>query len=85
MRKIENLKKPFGIIPEIPYMYKGKVLSKEAKYFVQDFYQFDEISRICSEEKKTISVQNPSTGKIRTCPVKAFSHELKKLFLFLKK
>ena len=61
----------FGIISEIPNMCRGKVLSKEVEDSVQDLYQCDEISRVCSRNN-TIGVQNPFTRKIITCSEKNF-------------
>ena len=42
-----NLKKEHGILPEVPLLSKGKVLSRETKQFVLDFFESDEISRQC--------------------------------------
>lgn len=63
VKKSRQLKLQYGIIPEIPIMSKGKVITKEVKNWVKIFFERDDISRICPGKKDCISIRNIETGE----------------------
>ena len=44
-------------------MSKGKAITKEIKEFVKEFFESDEISRICPVKKDFLSIRNSETGE----------------------
>ena len=65
-----NLKKEHGVLPEVPMLSKGKVLSSETKKFVVDFFESEEISRQCPGLKDCKSVRDQDGNKVvkqKTC------------------
>lgn len=61
VKESRKLKKLYGIFPDIPHISKGKVITKETKKIIQNFYSSDEISRLCPGRKDCLSVKNPET------------------------
>ena len=53
-----SLKKEQGILPEVAMMSKGKVITKEAKLFIVNFFEDDNISRQCPGKKDCVSVRD---------------------------
>ena len=41
----------YGILPEIPPMSKGKIITNEMKNFVEEFYNGDDVSRLFPGKK----------------------------------
>ena len=63
VKKSRLLKSEYGILPNVPTMSKGKVLSEENKDIVRKFYESDEVSRMCPGQKdcvKVISAEGPT-------------------------
>ena len=48
-KKSHKLKDEYGILPEVPIMSKGKVVTKGVIHKVRDFYESDENSRQCPQ------------------------------------
>ena len=45
VKTARSLKKDYGILPKVPHMSKGKVVTKDMEQKVIDFFQDDSISR----------------------------------------
>jgi hypothetical protein len=58
VNKARKLKNHYGILPEIPFMSKGKIVTKETKDIVKNFYENDEYSRQCPGVKDYKSCKN---------------------------
>jgi len=58
VKKSRCLKKEYGILPEIPAMSKGKVISNEAKLIIKEFFESDEVSRMCPGQKDCLKVRD---------------------------
>lgn len=84
VRKSVKLKKQFGIIPAVPHMSKGKVISKETQELITAFYQTDEISRLCPGKKDCVSVRNLSTGSKELIQKRLILMNLKEVFAVYK-
>lgn len=59
-----NLKSSHGILPEVPMLSKGRVLTSEIKQYVVNFFESDEISRQCPGMKDCRSVRDQDGNKI---------------------
>ena len=59
-----QLKKDQGVLPEVPMLSKGRVLTREAKQYVKDFFHSDDVSRQCPGKKDCISVRDESGNKV---------------------
>ena len=57
-----SLKREYGILPKVPHMSKGKVVTKDMEQQVKDFFESDNISRQMPGKKDCISVRD-SDGK----------------------
>jgi hypothetical protein len=44
VKKSRSIKREYGIIPEVPSMSKGKVISTKEKLLIKEFYESDEVS-----------------------------------------
>ena len=53
-----SLKKDFGILPKVPHMSKGKVVTKDMEQKVIDFFEDDSISRQMPGKKDCVSVRD---------------------------
>ena len=51
VKKSRHLKNMYGILPEIPPMSKGKIITNEMKNFVDEFYNGDYVSRLFPGKK----------------------------------
>lgn len=58
VNKSRSIKREYGIIPEVPSMSKGKVISNKEKLLVKEFYESDEVSRMCPGQKDCLTVRN---------------------------
>ena len=58
VKKSRSLKSEFGVLPKIPTMTKGKVISDEHKDIVRRFYEADEVSRMCPGKKDCVKIIN---------------------------
>lgn len=63
VEKSFKLAKQHGILSELKKVSKGKVISKEIKEYVKNFYESDDVSRICPGKKDYISMWTEETGK----------------------
>ena len=59
-----NLKKDHGILPEVPKMSKGKIITKDMEQKVKDFFEDDSISRQMPGKKDCISVRDSEGKKV---------------------
>ena len=59
-----NLKKDHGILPEVPKMSKGKIITKDMEQKVKDFFEDDRISRQMPGKKDCISVRDSEGKKV---------------------
>ena len=59
-----NLKNNLGILPELPMLSKGRVLSQQTKQYVVDFFESDEISRQCPGMGDCKSVRDQDGNKV---------------------
>ena len=64
VRKSCSLKSEFGILPKIPTMTKGKVISDEHKDIVRRFYAADEVSRMCPGKKDCVKLISDEGAKM---------------------
>ena len=51
VRKSRDLKNMYDILPEIPSMSKGKIITSDMKKVVEEFYDLDDISRLFPGKK----------------------------------
>lgn len=67
VKKSRSLKSEHGILPKIPLMSKGKVMSEELKDIVISFYESDEVSRMCPGQKDCVKVRDSEgiTSKVQ--------------------
>lgn len=63
VKRSRELKKQFGILPFVPPMSKGKVISSEMRNKVIEFYEMDENSRMCPGRKECITVRESNGQK----------------------
>lgn len=61
-----TLKKEFGILPEVPHMSKGKIITQETKEVIQKFFESDEISRVCPGKKDYKIIKDDKGKKLIT-------------------
>ena len=57
------MKSKHGILPSVPTISKGKVITEENKDIIRRFYESDEVSRMCPGQKdciKVISAEGPT-------------------------
>jgi hypothetical protein len=84
--KARNLEKEFGILPEIPTMSKGKIIKRETKELIRNFYVLDEYSRQCPGMKDYKSCRNDEGIKVRIqkrlmlCNLKELYQEFVKIY-----
>ena len=64
VNKSRELKSLHGILPEIPHMSKGKVITDDIKKKVEAFYDQDDVSRICPGKKDCVIIRNIQGEKI---------------------
>ena len=62
VQKSKRLTKSHGILPDIQPVSKGKVISKELKENVRNFYKQDDVSRQCAGTKDCVSMWNEVKG-----------------------
>ena len=65
VRKSRKLKEEIGILPEIPSISKGVVITNEQKSIVEKFYESDEISRCCPGMKEYLTIRNADGEKVK--------------------
>ena len=65
VKRSRQLKKEFGILPDVPTLSKGRVISHEEKIMVKNFYERDEISRMCPGMKDCVSVKDNSGQRVK--------------------
>ena len=63
VKKSRKLRDERGILPEIPKLSKGKHISQDDRRSIVDFYESDEISRLCPGAKDYIIVRNENGVK----------------------
>ena len=56
VKKSRLLKSEHGILPKVPTMSKGKVITEENKDMVRRFYELDDVSRMCPGKKDCLKV-----------------------------
>ena len=64
VNKSRYLRKEYGILPEIPKVSKGKILTGDIIAEVENFYQCDDVSRICPGKSDFLSVRDKDGNKI---------------------
>lgn len=62
--KSRRLRKEYGILPEIKKISKGKVITREIIAKVEEFYQSDDVSRICPGKSDFLSIRDIAGNKI---------------------
>ena len=82
VNKARRLKKAKGILPDISPI-KARKLSEESKTEVIDFYNDDEVSRMCPGKKDFVSVKN-SEGKLVHVQKRLLLANLPELYLHYK-
>ena len=82
VNKARKLKKVKGILPDISPI-KARKPSEESKTKVIDFYNDDEVSRMCQGKKDFVSVKN-SEGKPGHVPKRLLLANLRELYLHYK-
>ena len=82
VNKARKLKKAKGILPDISPI-KARKLSEESKTKVIDFYNDDEVSRMCPGKKDFVSVKN-SEGKRVHVQKRLLLANLRELYLHYK-
>ena len=82
VNKARKLKKAKGILPDISPL-KARKLSEESKTKVIDFYNDDEVSRMCPGKKDFVSVKN-SEGKRVHVQKRLLLANLRELYLYYK-
>ena len=82
VKKARALKKEKGIFPDVSPK-KAKKLSEETKRRVIDFYNDDEVSRVCPGKKDFVSVIN-SEGKREHVQKRLLLANLRELYLHFK-
>ncbi|CAF4238702.1 unnamed protein product, partial [Rotaria magnacalcarata] len=83
VKKARKLKDEFGILPEIPKYTKGKKITIEMKSKVQQFYEDDDISRICPGKSDCLSIRD-SDGKKVIMQKRLLLGNLKELYVKFK-
>ena len=78
-----KMKAENGVLPEVPALSKGKVISEELKTTVKTFYESDEISRQCPGKKDYVSIRTDEGNKIQVQKCLIFCN-LKEAFLTFK-
>ena len=63
VKKSRHLKNMYGILPEIPPMSKGKIITNEMKNFVEEFYDGDDVSRLFPGKKDCVIIRNDEGEK----------------------
>lgn len=84
VKKSREMKKKFGIIPEIPHVSKGKIITREVINFVHNFFQQDEISRMCPGKKDCLSIRNIDSGKKEAIQKRLILMNLKEAYCIYK-
>ena len=84
VRTARSLKKEYGILPKVPCMSKGKVVTKDMKQKVIDFFESDHISRQMPGRKDCISVKD-CDGKRHNKQKRLVLGSLKEVFQEFKK
>jgi hypothetical protein len=84
VKKSKQLKLKYGILPEIPAISKGKVLTKEVKEIVRQFFERDDVSRICPGKKDCISIRNIENGQKELVQKRLILMNLKEAYTFYK-
>ena len=64
VKKSSSLKKSFGILPQVSKMSKGRAISEEEKTRIMQFYESDEVSRMCPGIKDKLMVRNKDGEKV---------------------
>ena len=64
VKKSRKLKEEFGILPIVPGMSKGRVITEEIKLAVKSFYESDDISRICPGKRDCKVIRDVSGKKV---------------------
>ena len=65
VKKSRKLREESGILPEVPQLSKGKQVSQQDKRSVIEFYESDEISRLCPGAKDYVMVRDENGVKER--------------------
>lgn len=65
VKKSRDLKLKYGVLPEVPLMSKGRVITNDTKMKVRSFYELDENSRQCPGMKDFKSVINEDGERIK--------------------
>ena len=72
VRKSRDLKNMYDILPEIPSMSKGKIITSDMKKVVEEFYDLDDISRLFPGKKDCVIIRN-NQGEKNLCAEKTFT------------
>ena len=58
-------KKEHGILPVVPSFSKGKVISDSVKTKILNFYESDDVSRVCAGKKDVITMRDGDGNKVQ--------------------
>ena len=65
VKKSRKLKDERGIFPETPKLSKGKRVTPEDRRSIIEFYESDEVSRLCAGSKDFVMVRNEDGEKVK--------------------
>lgn len=82
VQKSREVRKRFGIVPEVPHMSKGKVITQEMKESIKTFFESDEVSCACSGIKdcKTVKLDKGEKMTMQTHSVLMNLKEVYEMF-----
>lgn len=63
VNKSRKLRKDFGILPEIPKVSKGRVITEDMRREVENFYNSDDVSRVCPGKSDFLSIKDKNGQK----------------------
>jgi len=84
VKKSRKIKKKHGILPEVPAMSKGKVISEPEKRRVARFYESDEVSRMCPGKKECLNVRDAG-GQVIAMQKRLVLGNLREIFALYQK
>ena len=58
-------KKEHGVLPVLPPFSKGKVINDNVKQSILNFYESDDVSRVCAGKKDVITMRDGDGNKVQ--------------------
>lgn len=83
VKKSRSLKSEHGILPTVPLMSKGKVITEEIKDKVLGLYKSDDVSRMCPGQKDCVKIRD-SEGTTSQVQKRLVLGNLKEMFALYK-